>query len=338
MQSGSSAIWTVQCSYYLWAAHGASVVWTTLRRCSCLYWRHIGTWKNIYPISALYFFALAPHKCTLLRPKVRYLGHLIGGWGNLYRLKQGSSCPYVALSNLHLSTEKFPETLFLLQTIHSLLCRRSKTSTQAVWSWPNIQLDVRDWSCFPSAETDVNRSGYLVTDAPFILDTDASNSAVLSQWQEDRERVIAYYSRTPQPAWKAATHFHAYLHGRHLLQCGPSMLLSNSYSALKIQKVKWPGGFRGWLWNPTLTRNNADALSRCPCLPQHCKHCDRLESKEAAHIRKVLQKKQRIFRSGLLSGFHILAGICCCNCCCQSPYENKHFFSYMPHQLPLIWV
>ena len=41
--------------------------------------------------------------------------------------------------------------------------------------------------------------GYPLPDAPFILDTDASNhaiGAVLSQIQDGQERVIAYYSQT----------------------------------------------------------------------------------------------------------------------------------------------
>ena len=73
---------------------------------------------------------------------------------------------------------------------------------------------------------------YPRADAPFTLDTDASNNAigaVLSQCQEGRERVIAYYSRTlssPEKQYcvtrkellaviQAVQHFHSYLYGRH---------------------------------------------------------------------------------------------------------------------------
>ena len=76
--------------------------------------------------------------------------------------------------------------------------------------------------------------GYPLLDAPFILDTDASNhviGVVLSQIQDGPERVIAYYSQTLcqlQKQYcvtrgellaviKAVQHFHHYLYGRHFM-------------------------------------------------------------------------------------------------------------------------
>jgi hypothetical protein len=74
--------------------------------------------------------------------------------------------------------------------------------------------------------------GYPLPDAPFILDTDASNQAVgavLSQLQDGQEQDIAYYSQTlshPQRQYcttrrellaviEAIQHFHHYLYGCH---------------------------------------------------------------------------------------------------------------------------
>ena len=144
--------------------------------------------------------------------------------------------------------------------------------------------------------------GYPLPDAPFILDTDASNhaiGAVLSQIQDGQERVIAYYSQTLSRSQKqycvtrrellavvkAVQHFHHYLYGRHFT-------VRSDHAALKwLLSFRNPEGqIARWIQRlqeydfeiqhrPGLKHNNADALSRRPCLAQHCKHCDRQESK-----------------------------------------------------------
>ena len=156
------------------------------------------------------------------------------------------------------------------------------------------------------SSTEAPMLGYPATDAPFILDADASNSAigaVLSQWQGDQERVIAYYSRTLNPPEKqycatrrelltvvqAVQHFHAYLYDGHFA-------IRANHAALKwLLSFKNPEGqVARWIQRleeynfeiqhqQGLKHNNADALSCRPCLSQHCKQCDRLESKEAAN-------------------------------------------------------
>lgn len=74
--------------------------------------------------------------------------------------------------------------------------------------------------------------GYPLPDIPFVLDTDASNDAigaVLSQYHEGQEKVIAYYSKalsSPERKYcvtrrellavvKAVQHFQPYLYGQH---------------------------------------------------------------------------------------------------------------------------
>ena len=115
--------------------------------------------------------------------------------------------------------------------------------------------------------------------------------------------MIAYYSRTFNPPEKqycatrkellavvqAVQHFHAYLYGRHFI-------IRTDHAALKwLLSFKNPKGqVARWILRleeydyeiqhrQGLKHNNADALSRRPCLSQHCKYCDRLESKEAAN-------------------------------------------------------
>ena len=147
--------------------------------------------------------------------------------------------------------------------------------------------------------------GYPLPDAPFILDTDASNhaiGAVLSQVQDGQERVIAYYSQTLSHTQKqycvtrrellvvvkAVQHFHHYLYGHHFT-------VRSDHAALKwLLSFRNPEGqIARWIQRlqeydfeiqhrSGLKHNNADTLSRRPCLAHHCKHCDRQESKEKA--------------------------------------------------------
>ena len=145
--------------------------------------------------------------------------------------------------------------------------------------------------------------GYPLPQEPFILDTDASNyatGAVLSQIQDGKERVIAYYSRSMNSAEKqycvtrkellaivrAVKQFHCYLYGRHFT-------IRTDHAALTwLLKFRNPEGqIARWIQRlqeydfevvhrAGLKHNNADALSRRPCLTNNCRHCDRLETRD----------------------------------------------------------
>lgn len=136
-------------------------------------------------------------------------------------------------------------------------------------------------------------------DGQFILDTDASNTAiggVLSQRQEGQEKVIGYFSKVLSKAErnycvtrrellavvKAAEHFYKYLYGR-------SFLLRTDHAALKwLVNFKNPEGLIArWIerlqeyqfdieHRAGMVHRNADALSRRPC-PEDCPHCFRAE-------------------------------------------------------------
>ena len=131
--------------------------------------------------------------------------------------------------------------------------------------------------------------GYPLPDAPLILDTDASNQAVgaiLSQFQDGQEQVIAYYSQTlsrPQKQYcisrrelvaviNAVQHFHHYLYGQHFT-------VRTHHAALKwLLSFRNPEGqIARWIQrlqeydfeiehHSGLKYNNVDALSRRPCL------------------------------------------------------------------------
>ena len=132
----------------------------------------------------------------------------------------------------------------------------------------------------------------------FILDTDASNSAVgavLSQIQDNKERVIAYMSKSMNVHERAycitrkellavvtaLKHFHSYLYGQ-------SVLLRTDNAAVSwMRTLKLPTGqVARWLqelntYNLEVihrggrSHSNADALSRMPC--KACKHQQKLQ-------------------------------------------------------------
>ena len=122
-----------------------------------------------------------------------------------------------------------------------------------------------------------------------MLDTDASNhsvGAVLSQLQEGKELVIAYYSQLLSPperqycttrkellaVVKAIKHFHPYLYGR-------TFTLRTDHAALQwLLSFKFPEGqIARWIerlqqydfrikHRPGVLHGNADTLSRRPCV------------------------------------------------------------------------
>ena len=153
---------------------------------------------------------------------------------------------------------------------------------------------------------------YPKENAPFVLDTDASGSAigaVLSQRQDDEERVVLYYSRglsRPERNYcvtrrellavvESIKHCHHYLYGSHFT-------VRTDHGALRwLLNFKNPEGqIARWLellgtydfnieHRPGKKHANADALSRRPCHQESCDHCERKEGQEekAEFVRAV---------------------------------------------------
>lgn len=145
---------------------------------------------------------------------------------------------------------------------------------------------------------------YPTEDGTFILDTDArlvSLGAVLSQVQDGTEKVISYYSKTftrPERSYcvtrrellaivNSLKYFHHYLYGRHVI-------VRTDHGALRwLLSFKSPEGQMA-RWFEVLAsydfevqhragrnHNNADVLSRRPCVGHECSHCNRIENKES---------------------------------------------------------
>ncbi|KAJ8348852.1 hypothetical protein SKAU_G00274410 [Synaphobranchus kaupii] len=161
---------------------------------------------------------------------------------------------------------------------------------------------------------------------PFIVDIDASNTgvgAVLSQEDEDGERVVAYYSRALGKAERnycvtrrellavvrALHHFRPYLQGSHFLlrTDHASLTWLLNFKDPEGQVAHWLEQLQGYDFEirhrAGRLHGNADALSRRPCAAQECRYCSRQEERDQeadstlGKVRGWLEAGQRPERS-----------------------------------------
>ncbi|KAI4896948.1 hypothetical protein NFI96_002745 [Prochilodus magdalenae] len=130
----------------------------------------------------------------------------------------------------------------------------------------------------------------------FVLDKDASNlgiGAVLSQVQGGVERVIAYYSRALNKSERNYCFTRRELlavvaclrHFRHYLYATPFVLRTDHaslawlmrFKELEGQVARWIAALQEYQFTiqhcTGQLHNNADALSRRPCLEENCSYC-----------------------------------------------------------------
>ena len=137
--------------------------------------------------------------------------------------------------------------------------------------------------------------GYPDPQLKYTVDTGASNhgvGSVLSQEQDNREKVIAYYSNTLSNAEKnycvtrrellavvrAVKHFRPYLYGqRFKVQTDHASLI---WLCRRSQVARWLellSEFNYTIeYRPGKRHGNADGMSRLPC--SECKQCARIQS------------------------------------------------------------
>ena len=152
--------------------------------------------------------------------------------------------------------------------------------------------------------------GYPDPKLSYILDTDASAvgvGAVLSQVQNEKETVIAYYSKTLSAAEqnycvtrkellavvKAIKHFRPYLYGQ-------TFKLRTDHASLRwlcrrrepsAQVARWLEILSEFKYNlehrPGIKHGNADGLSRQTCGPE-CRQCTRIEERDGGPSKSEL--------------------------------------------------
>ena len=247
---------------------------------------------------------LSPKKCFLFQREVRYLGHIISEHGIA---TDPEKTEVVRCWPIPTGTKQLRSFVGLCSYYCRFIvgfadvARPLYDSMKGTFHW-TPECD-RAFQKLKHLLTEAPILGYPTVDDPFVVDTDASLvgvGAVLSQIQDDKENVISYFSHRLSKAEsnycvtrrellaviKALWKFHPYLYGR-------PFTLRTDYAALRWllnfkcpdgQTARWLQELQQYIFTVEhrrgLKHNNADALSRRPCLRDDCKHCHRLEAKE----------------------------------------------------------
>ncbi len=246
-----------------------------------------------------------PKKCALFRKTVSFLGHIVSENGiatdpdktdtvnnwpiptNVKEIRQ-----FLGLCSYY---RKFVYGFAdLARPLHKL----TEQSQRFIWT-EDCQ------AAFDKLKRALTSSPILAYPTPddlFILDTDASNiglGAVLSQVQNGVEKVICYYSKTFSRTERkycvtrrellaivsSIKHFHPYLYGRYfkVRTDHGSLTWLLSFKNPEGQVARWIEFLSSYQfkieYRAGRVHNNADALSRRPCLSQECYHCTRAERK-----------------------------------------------------------
>ncbi|KAJ8346684.1 hypothetical protein SKAU_G00280850 [Synaphobranchus kaupii] len=249
---------------------------------------------------------LNPKKCQLLRRETAFLGHIVSergvatdpskvaavrDWpvpGNVGELRS-----FLGLASYY---RRFVRDFATLASpLHHL--------TDKCWPfvWQEGQSIAFDQ--LRAALTEAPVLTYPDAQRPFIVDTDASNTgvgAVLSQEDEDGERVVAYYSRALGKAQRnycvtrrellavvrALHHFRPYLQGSHFLlrTDHASLTWLLNFKDPEGQVAHWLEQLQGYDFEirhrAGRLHGNADALSRRQCAAQECRYCSRQEERD----------------------------------------------------------
>ena len=249
---------------------------------------------------------LKPSKCELFKSSISYLGYVISADGvrcdprNVSAVKDWPTPQNVSEVRSFLGTANYYRQFVKdFATIESPLTCLTRKKVPFRWTESCQDSFARLRDCLSSAPV----LSYPLRDAPFILDTDASDNAlgcVLSQIQDGVERVIAYSSTSLNRAQQryCVTHrellavvvgvkrFKPYLSGR-------KFLLRTDHASLKwLIQFKDPEGMLArWIatlsafdfdveHRPGVRHGNADGLSRIPrrrCKRDDCDDCGKLE-------------------------------------------------------------
>lgn len=252
---------------------------------------------------------VTPKKCHLFKKEVKFLGHVISEEGvatDPEKVKAVKTWPVPrdvhAVRSFIGTCCYYRRYILNFATIARPLHKLTEKTSPFVWT-----SECQDsFDRLKTALTTAPVLGYPNTTDPFILDSDASAfaiGAVLSQIQEGKERVIAYFSRTLNKSERdycvtrkellavvdSIKQFHPYLYGLQFLVRSDHAALT---WLLKFKNAE--GQLARWLevlgtynftiqHRPGKQHGNADGLSRRPCSP--CRYCDRKETNESEYCR-----------------------------------------------------
>ena len=253
--------------------------------------QHLNRLEKVFKHLAKVGLKLRTNKCCFAQKQVHYLGYIVSSKGihtDPAKLSAVTKCPtprnikqlrhFLGLTNYY---RKFIQGYsHIAEPLHKLT---RKTSNEFCWN-DNCQ---EAFELLKQRLTSAPILAFPNFEIPFIVYTDASEyamGAVLSQVQEGRERVIAYWSRQLRKAERnystierealavvgAVKEFYPYLYGF------PFELVTDHNPLTSLKSLKDTGGrIARWLlflqqfsyafrYKPGKSLGNADALSRIP--------------------------------------------------------------------------
>jgi len=256
---------------------------------------------------------LKPSKCALLQPEIKYLGHVVGRNG------VATDPEKVRPIEDWVTPSRFDQTpcIFgpgrILPAIHTRLCGLAQllnrlTAKGVAWQWSPVKQQAFDHlkGCLLVAPAFACRDPAL----EYILDTYASDhniGAVLSQVQQGREVVVAYYSKSLSPTErnycttrkellaliKSVKHFRPYLYSKkfRLRTDNASLIWLCKRAEPSSQVARWLEMLAKFSYQierrPGKKHGNADGMSRRP--DGGCKQCLGIKRRDGGPSRSDLE-------------------------------------------------
>jgi len=265
---------------------------------------------------------LKPSKCALLQSEVKYLGHVVSRNGvatdpEKVRAVRDWATPQdltglrAFLGLVGYYRQYIPDFAGVAQPLNRL------TAKGVAWQWTS-----REQEAFEGLKGHLLEAPILAYPDPaleYILDTDASDQnvgAVLSQVQEGREVVVAYYSKSLSSTErnycttrkellaviKSVKHFRPYLYDRsfRLWTDHTSLIWLCKRAEPSSQVARWLEILAEFSYRiehrPGKKHGNADGLSRRP--DEGCKQCLHIERRDGGpltiRIRNIVQHRREL--------------------------------------------
>jgi len=246
-----------------------------------------------------------PKKCVLLKKHVKYLGHIVSSEGIMTDPEKIAAVKEWPIPHTKKQLRSFlgfsSYYRKFIKGFSSLAKPLYKEECQSAFDQLKCVLSSSPILSFPKEEEE------------FILDTDASNigiGAVLSQRQEGKEKVIAYYSRVlnkPERNYcvtrrellaivDSLKFFRHYLLGRKFLirTDHASLKWLMSFRELEGQLARWLERLQQFdfevIHRKGLSHKNADGLSRRMCETENCQYCVKVEKKDALVQKEIVAR------------------------------------------------
>jgi len=265
---------------------------------------HVSRLREVFDRFRSAGLKLKPSKCALLQCEVKYLGHVVGQDGVATDPEKVRTVRDWAVSVDLLELRAF---LGLLEYYHQHIPNfagiaqslNQLTAKGVQWQWTQAEQQAFDRQKDRLVEAPI--LAYPDPVKVYILDTDASNhnvGAVLSQVQDGREVVVAYYSKAlsaPEKNYcttrrellavvKAVKHFRPYLYGRtfRLRTDHASLIWLCRRAEPSSQVARWLEILAEFSYRiehrPGKKHGNADGLS---CRQADgCKQCQNIERRD----------------------------------------------------------